>query len=234
MPSILVLHGFTSHPVLTMGPLPQVLREAGYTVSNPALPGHGTKPEDLKGVKWQDWYRVALEAYRALPEPRGIASLSVGALIGAKIAAEEGTTALVAMAPAFGFSDPLASLAPYVHWLVPRGKGTQSVRDPERKRNSPNYPYFPTTAFVEVLKLRNQIPELLPKVQAPALVVQAAHDSTIPEKAVRQYYGLLGSKSKQYQVFTESEHDLLLDAQADEAAAFVRDWLIGHLPPDKQ
>jgi carboxylesterase len=230
MASILIIHGFTSHPVLTMGPLPEALRQAGYAIANPALPGHGTRPEDLKGVKWQDWYRVALEAYRALPEPRGIAALSVGALIGAKIAAEEGTAALVAMAPAYGFSDPLAPLAPYVHWLIPRGKGTQSVRDPQRKLNSPNYPYFPTTAFVEVLKLRNQIPSLLGQVKSPALVVQAAHDSTIPEKAVRQYYSLLGSQRKEYKVFRESEHDLLLDTQADETAAFVRDWLLGVLP----
>lgn len=230
MPSILVIHGFTSHPVLTMGPLPQMLREAGYVISNPALPGHGSKPEDLKGVKWQDWHRVALEAYRSLPQPKAVVGLSMGGLLAGKIAAEEGAAALVAMVPALGFADPLAPFAPYVHWLVPRGKGTESVRDPERKRNNPNYPYFPTTAFVEVLKLRNQLPGLLPKVQAPALVVQAAHDSTIPEKAVRQYYSLLGSQRKEYKVFTESEHDVLLDSQADEVAAFVRNWLVGVFP----
>ncbi|MFN4071746.1 MAG: alpha/beta hydrolase, partial [Thermus caldifontis] len=97
---LLLLHGFTSHPVLTLGPLPQVLREAGFTVVQPALPGHGTRPEDLLRVRWQDWLAVAQEAYQKLPEPRGVVGLSMGALLAAHLAAENPTQALVALAPA--------------------------------------------------------------------------------------------------------------------------------------
>jgi carboxylesterase len=230
MAHVLILHGFTSHPILTLGPLPEVLRRAGYSVSQPTLPGHGTRPEDLVGVRWEDWYRVALEAYRSLPEPRALVTLSMGALLGAKLAAEEGTSAFVAMVPALGFVNPLAPLAPYLRWVVPTFKGTNAVRDPQRKKNNPNYPYFPTSAFVEVLKLRRQIPPLLPRITAPALVLQAQHDSTIPQAAVRRYYELLGSSSKEYKVY-DSEHDLLLDAKADEVAQDVNAWLKRVLPP---
>ncbi len=75
---LLLLHGFTSHPVLTLGPLPKSLKEAGFGISQPALPGHGTKPEDLLGVRFQDWLLAAEKAYLELPEPRGVVGLSMG------------------------------------------------------------------------------------------------------------------------------------------------------------
>lgn len=231
MPSVLVLHGFTSHPILTMGPLPEVLRAAGYTLAQPALPGHGTKPEDLIGVKWQDWERVAREAYLSLPEPRGIVSLSMGGLLAAKLAAEYRPVALAALVPALGFINKAAYLAPYIHRLMPWAGGTASVRDAELREKSPNYPRFPTVALAEMVKLQRQIPALLPRVKAPALVMQAAHDSTIPEAAVQRYYELLGSSQKEYRVY-DSEHDLLLDTQADRVAADVRDWLAKVMPVD--
>lgn len=229
MPSVLILHGLSSHPVLTLGPLPATLRQAGYQIAQPTLPGHGTRPEDLKGVRWQDWYRVALEAYRSLPSPKAVVGLSMGGLLAAKIAAEEAPQALVAMVPALGFVNKTAYLAPYLSWAIPIAKGTASVRDAERKAKSPNYPWMPTGAVAELVKLQREVDPLLPKIKAPALVLQARHDSTIPEASVRRYYQRLGSAHKQYKVY-DSEHDLLLDSEADKVAADIRDWLQGILP----
>ena len=60
---LLLLHGCTSHPVLTLGPLSERLKEAGWEVRQPALPGHGTRPEDLLKVRFQDWLLAAEEAF---------------------------------------------------------------------------------------------------------------------------------------------------------------------------
>jgi carboxylesterase len=216
-----LLHGFTSHSLLTLGPLPQVLREAGFAVSQPALPGHGTRPEDLLKVRWQDWLLAAREAYAALPEPRGVVGLSMGALLAAHLAAERPTRALVALAPALALKSPLA---PLLAWLIPRFPGPDSIRDPELKKANPNYPYFPTRSVLELLALMRRTPEVLPKVQAPALVVEAGRDQVV--KGVRRYYELLGSAKKDYLVFPESGHDLLLDRNRERVAQAVRDWLI--------
>jgi len=222
--NLLLLHGFTSHPLLTLGPLPQVLREAGFAVSQPALPGHGTRPENLLKVRWQDWLSAAREAYAALPEPRGVVGLSMGALLAAHLAAERPTRALVALAPALALKSPLAPLAPLLAWLIPRFPGPDSIRDPELKKANPNYPYFPTRSVLELLALMRRTPEVLPKVQAPALVVEAGQDRVV--QGVRRYYELLGSPRKDYRVFPESGHDLLLDRDRETVARVVRDWLI--------
>ncbi len=191
-------------------------------MSQPALPGHGTRPEDLLGVRWQDWLSAAREAYAALPEPRGVVGLSMGALL----AAEMPTQALVALAPALALRSPLAPLAPLLAWLIPRFPGPDSIRDPELKKQNPNYPYFPTRAVLELLALMRKTPEVLPRVRAPALVVEAGQDRVV--QGVRPYYELLGSPRKDYRVFSESGHDLLLDRDRERVARAARDWLIAN------
>ena len=225
---LLLLHGFTSHPVLTLGPLPRVLREAGFTVVQPALPGHGTRPEDLLRVRWPDWLAVAQEAYQKLPEPRGVVGLSMGALLAAHLAAESPTQALVALAPALALKHPLAPLAPLLAWFIPRFPGPDSIQDPELRKQNPNYPYFPTRALLQLLALMRRTPEVLPQVKAPALVVEAGRDKVVDPAGVRGYHALLGSPKKDYLVFPESGHDLLLDRDREAVAQAVRDWLIAN------
>jgi len=45
-------------------------------------------------------------------------------------------------------------------------------------------------------------------------------------KGVDRYFALLGSPRKDYLVFPESGHDLLLDRDREAVARAVRDWLI--------
>ena len=51
---VLLVHGFTGSPA-SMRPWGEFLHSKGYTVRVPLLPGHGTQPEPLNKVKWQEW-----------------------------------------------------------------------------------------------------------------------------------------------------------------------------------
>lgn len=224
MSNVLVLHGFTSHPILTMGPLPQTLREAGLNVAQPTLPGHGTRPEDLRGVRWQDWLQTAREAYLALPEPRAVVGLSMGGLLAGWLAAEHKTAALVALAPALGLKNRMAYLAPLLHFLKPWAFSTDPAEEARRRAKSPNYPNFPTSALAQLVALQQSVPELLPRVWAPALVLEATHDDTVPEAAVRRYYALIGGPHKEYRTYP-SQHDMLLDPLAQQISLDIAAWL---------
>jgi len=224
---VLLLHGFTSHPVKTLGPLPEMLRRAGFEVATPALRGHGTQPEDLFGVRYEDWLADARAAWEALPAPKAVVGLSMGGLLAAWVAADGDAEALVALAPALGFAHPLSRFAPYLAWLLPRFRGESSILDPELRKRSPNYRWFPTRAFVELKKLADRTPEVLPRVRARALVVAAEHDRVVPHRAVARYLDLLGSEEKAFYLLKGSGHDLLLDRQAEEAARRVVAFLKG-------
>ncbi|WP_457629885.1 alpha/beta hydrolase [Oceanithermus sp.] len=224
MPQVLLLHGFTSHPVKVWGPLPDRLERAGFEVHAPALRGHGGKPEDLSGVRAEDWLDDVHRAAANLEPGYAVVGLSMGGLLAAYLAASDDPAAMVALVPALGFQNPLAPLAPFLSRVIKKLPGTDSVSDPELRRNNPNYPYFPTAAFVELLKLSRQAPGWLPRVRAPSLVIQAEYDRVIPKAAVRRYHDLLGGP-KSYWLAPASGHDALLDRNAELVAGRIVDWL---------
>jgi len=77
---VLVLHGFTGNPQ-SMRPLAEAYAAAGFTVSLPLLPGHGTRVEDMVPTRWEDWSSAAETAYAELAgrcESVVVAGLSMG------------------------------------------------------------------------------------------------------------------------------------------------------------
>src|SRR3990167_3644773 len=57
---IIIIHGFTSTPS-AVKPLAQELQKKGFSVVVPRLPGHGTHPDDLLRVTWEDWKKAIHE-----------------------------------------------------------------------------------------------------------------------------------------------------------------------------
>ena len=63
--AVLLLHGWTGYPGQSYY-LGERLNAAGYTVSIPRLPGHGTNGKDLLAHGSADWIQKAEEAYLEL------------------------------------------------------------------------------------------------------------------------------------------------------------------------
>ena len=51
---VLLIHGWTSSPQ-EMRDLGKHLAGQGHTVLGLRLPGHATRPADLKRMRWRDW-----------------------------------------------------------------------------------------------------------------------------------------------------------------------------------
>jgi len=85
---VLLLHGFTS-TTSTVLDLAQRCAAAGYTVSAPRLPGHGTSVDDLMTTGWDDWSAAAEAAYDELTatcERVAIVGLSMGGTLAVHVA----------------------------------------------------------------------------------------------------------------------------------------------------
>jgi carboxylesterase len=85
-----------------MRPLAEALAGAGYSVSLPRLPGHGTSVEDMMTTTWADWSAAALEAYDALATRSSrvaVLGLSMGGALTTHVVARRASVAQVYINP---------------------------------------------------------------------------------------------------------------------------------------
>jgi len=101
--AVLLLHGYTGNPAELI-PVGKALADAGYAISIPRYPGHGTCRSDFLKTDAMDWARSAFDAYMDLRARYGtvhVVGHSMGGLLAAAVAAAFAAPRLVLFAPAF-------------------------------------------------------------------------------------------------------------------------------------
>lgn len=123
---MLLVHGFTGTPQ-SMRPWAEHLADAGFVVSLPRLPGHGTHWKELNTTAWTDWYACVDAAFAALRERCErcervfLAGLSMGGALSLRLAEQHGdeVAGLVLVNPAINITDPRMRILPVLRHVVP-------------------------------------------------------------------------------------------------------------------
>ncbi|MFW6188532.1 MAG: alpha/beta hydrolase, partial [Actinomycetota bacterium] len=113
----LVLHGFTGVP-FSVRPWGRALHEAGAEVVGPVLPGHGTRWEDLAGVRWEQWRDAAaahVRELRARHDVVVVCGLSMGGALALHLAALLPVDGVVAVNPALSLVSRASRFAAALH-----------------------------------------------------------------------------------------------------------------------
>lgn len=165
MTRVLCLHGLGGTGA-TMWPIVAACIDAGFTTLAPTLPGHGTDPEDLLGITWDDW----LEAARGW-EADAVVGQSMGASLGLQLAAEQRCSAVVCINPIAPDPDALDGLA----WRRERGQmwvdvGPSAVGEIAYER----LPIEAVSAMTEGVATID-----LSEVGRPVLLVTSANDDVV-------------------------------------------------------
>src|SRR5699024_5215934 len=98
--AVLLLHGFTGHSadVRMMG---RFLEKKGYTTHAPIYRGHGLPPEELIKANPDQWWEDVQHALKHLRdlgyEEIAVAGLSLGGVLGLKLAYSEKVKAMISM-----------------------------------------------------------------------------------------------------------------------------------------
>jgi carboxylesterase len=209
---VLLMHGFTATCSEVRG-LGRVLNRAGFTVSGPMLPGHGTQPADLNRTRWQDWTAAMERAYQDLAgrcQRVIVGGESTGALLALYLAAQHPQIAgVLAYAPALKLpmrwhqKIQLQLFAPFVPFL--------DKDDLEGNSTWQGYKVNPLKALIQLTRLQDAVRAELPKITQPVLIVQGRQDSTIDPLSPQIVHDTIRSTVKELHWMDNSGHCVLLE-----------------------
>lgn len=228
----LLVHGFTGAPP-EMRLLGEFLHQRGVAVSAPLLPGHGTVPQDLNGVRWQDWTTSAQEALLDLRHQREVvfvAGLSMGALVATHLAVMYPDLAgIVLYSPALRAANKLLPLLPLAQLLVKQWlKGPGDLVDPEAANRLWSYETYPTRGAHELIKFQRVVRAEIHDVRVPAIVFCSTLDREIhPRSAILAFEGL-GSHDKELVTLHNSGHCMTVDAERESIFARTFGFVVAH------
>ncbi len=216
----LFIHGFTASPYEGREMAHWLHQKLGFTVSVPLLPGHGTRPDDLQGVTWQDWYGFVENQFLDLKNTCRqvfVCGQSMGAALALRLSANRNCQGIISLAGAVFLKDWRLLLLPLARHIVTyhyKSKGPD-IRDKKRKAQIPNYPKYPVLSVDQLLALFKQVRNDLPGVNAPALLIHSRKDRTIHFSNLQYIYDHIGSSSKEMVVLEESYHVISIDIERE-------------------
>jgi carboxylesterase len=225
--AVLLLHGFTATTV-EVRPLAEYLHRHGLSVSAPLLPGHGTVPEDMHSVSWQDWANAVEKAYQdvAIRHPHVyVGGESLGGLLTLYLASRHPEIAgILLFAPALQLRGvwPARFLAPFIK-TMPK---TKSGVDPAGNLPWQGYTVVSLPALNQLRKLQDQVCKSLPAVRQPAFIIHGKKDQRVAPLCSQIIFDRISSEKKELMLLENSGHTLLLDIERDfiyqKALEFIR------------
>jgi len=225
---VLLVHGLTSTPQ-AMRALGEALARNGLEVEALLLPGHGTQPEDLLGVRWEDWHeqvRNGVQALRQRCDAVFVCGQSLGGSLALRVAAEEEVDGIITLAGMAFMRDWRLMFVPVLSRLARwrRSPGNDIAKPGVRDEGS--YDRMPFSAIGELLELGRQVRQSLPKVTAPALVIQSTVDHVVHPGNADYIHDHIGSETKELVRLQRSYHVISLDNDlelvVDRIVRFVR------------
>ncbi len=179
---VLVVHGFTGCPQ-SMRPWAEHLAAAGYTVSLPRLPGHGTRWEDLQLTRWPDWYGEVDNAFTALAsrcDQVFVMGLSMGGTLSLRLAEERPAevSGLVLVNPSIMMKDPRLIVMPILRRIMATQPGIASdIKKPGVTELA--YEKVPLQAFASLIELWSRVRADLDRITAPILMFRSTTDHVV-------------------------------------------------------
>ncbi len=229
--AVLLIHGFTSTPA-EFAYLFDRLTEAGYTVSVPRLPGHGTNARDFHESTGEDWLRRAMDEYLLLKtryRSVSVAGLSMGALIALILAETFDPRKTALLAPAISIRNRTVHFSPLLKYFVPSVPGSwreEEEEDPERIACGREYWARTDIAKVaDMMALRKRALRNLSRVVSPTLTIVSEGDKTVAPDAISIVEGKISSDTREHLVLKKSGHVIVNDCEKETVADRLIEWL---------
>ncbi len=233
-PTVVCVHGFGGVP-LEVELAFDAARHLGLAAIAPVLRGHGTRPSDLKDLRFEDWLagiRPVFDEARATG-PVILIGLSLGSLLCTELylSAPADVLGLGLLANAFWLSAPFPSDA--LRLVGALGlpdfglpKFASDIADDESRKNHVTYGIQPVHAALSLQRAGARLREELFRVHCPTLVLHGEKDRVCPVTNARKVAERVGTSDVRVVLYPQSRHVLTRDLERDrvrtELTSFIR------------
>jgi carboxylesterase len=233
---VLLIHGFTGSVAETR-PMGEYLAARGLSVRCPLLPGHGTTPEDLTRIHWQDWageVESALADLQRRCQAIFVGGLSLGSLLTIWLGAHHPEIAgLILMSPAIKLQNRMLPLTLGLRYLLkynPFGAmGDDDLGDPEAIHRIWCYDETPLWGAGELYLLQRRVAKAMPSIHQPVLIFQGRRDAQVAPQAAQIVYDSVASSDKRVVWLESSGHNVLADGEREAIWAQSCAWMMDRM-----
>ena len=231
---IVLVHGYMAAPP-EVKELAEYLSNRGFLVYAPRVSGHGTAPDDLATRTHVDWMASVDEGYAivsCLCKRVVVGGFSTGAGLALDLGTRvKGLTALFAVSPPLQLQDFsvrfLPALGMWNRCMELIKKDGAKMEFIENRPENPHINYFrnPVCGVSELGLLMESVEKNLPRIDIPALVIQADSDPIVNPKGSRKIFELISSEDKEYLLVNFDRHGILLGKDAGRVHRAIGDFV---------
>ncbi len=213
---VMLLHGWTSTPY-EMRVLGKELHEQGIAVDAPLLSGHGTRPQDLENVTWDQWVADADRAYKRLRRQYArvyVGGMSMGGNLALHVAQRNpDACGVILMSTPYRMRFQTAGMMVayitkrffsykkkyYPRWAQKQASITQII----------SYQKYPiNSAFEAYEAIRNSF-DSIEQVRQPAFLIQSTSDHIVARNSIDKIYRAIGSRHKEMRLIKHASHNFM-------------------------
>ncbi|UJL45261.1 alpha/beta fold hydrolase [Virgibacillus sp. NKC19-16] len=216
--AVLLLHGFTGHSA-DVRMLGRFLEKKGYTSHAPIYRGHGLPPEELIQTNPDEWWEDVRDAYKHLQDlgykEIAVAGLSLGGVLGLKIAYSEKTKAIIPMCTPM-FFDNETQLTKGFKSFSKEYKQLEGKDEEEIEQEVSDVMENSTAVFEGLAAFIDEVRANVDTIYTPTYVVQARKDQMINTDSATYIYENVEADEKDMKWYEESGHVITLDKEKDQ------------------
>ncbi|HLR09438.1 MAG TPA: alpha/beta fold hydrolase [Bacillota bacterium] len=215
--AVLLLHGFTGHSA-DVRMLGRFLEKKGYTSHAPIYRGHGLPPEALLKTNSAEWWEDVRNALRHLRDlgykDIAVAGLSLGGVLGLKLAYSENIKAVIPMCTPMFFDNEtqltkgFRAFAKEYKQLEQKDAATIDEEIDALMNRSGDL-------FKDIRELIQDVNEHIDTIYTPTMVIQAEKDEMINPSSATYIYDHVETDVKDIKWYEKSGHVITMGPEKE-------------------
>ena len=225
--AVLLLHGFTGHSA-DVRMLGRFLEKKGYTTHAPIYRGHGVPPEELIMTNPDKWWEDVKKAFQHLKdlgyEEIAVAGLSLGGVLGLKLAYSEKIKAMIPMCAPMFFDNKTQLSKGFKQYSKEYKQLEQKDEETIKEEVAPLVDNS-KELFEALGKTIQDVKNNVDTIYTPVFVVQARKDQMINTDSATYIFDNVESDMKDIKWYEESSHVITMDKEKEQLHEDIYDFL---------